>query len=82
MVKKIRLIFGKFDFFSYLCVTNKYVATLKNGKDKKAKEIYLVDSQSVTEAEARVIKDFEDSGVQIDYKVVGAKESRILRVIE
>ena len=57
------------------------VATLKNSKDKKAKEIYLVDSQSVTEAEARVVKDFEDAGVQIDYKVVGAKESRILRVI-
>ena len=37
------------------------VATLKNGKDKKAKEIYLVDSQSVTEAESRVVKDFEDS---------------------
>ena len=58
------------------------VATLKNGKDKKVKEIYLVDSQSVTEAESRVVKDFEDSGVQIDYKVVGAKESGILRVIE
>jgi hypothetical protein len=58
------------------------VATLKNGKDKKVKEIYLVDSQSVTEAESRVVKDFEDAGVQIDYKVVGAKESRILRVIE
>ena len=58
------------------------VATLKNGKDKKSKEIYLVDSQSVTEAESRVVKDFEDSGVQIDYKVVGAKESRILRVME
>ena len=58
------------------------VATLKNGKDKKVKEIYLVDSQSVTEAEARVVKDFSDSGVQIDYKVVGAKESRVLRVIE
>ena len=58
------------------------VATLKNGKDKKVKEIYLVDSQSVTEAETRVVKDFEDAGVQIDYKVVGAKESRILRVIE
>ena len=55
------------------------VATLKN---EKAKEIYLVDSQSVTEAESRVVKDFEDAGVQIDYKVVGAKESRILRVIE
>ena len=58
------------------------VATLKNGKDKKVKEIYLVDSQSVTEAETRVVKAFEDAGVQIDYKVVGAKESRILRVIE
>jgi hypothetical protein len=57
------------------------VATLKNGKDKKNKEIYLVDALSVTEAEAKVVKDFEDSGVQIDYKVVGAKESRIIRVI-
>jgi hypothetical protein len=57
------------------------VATLKNGKDKKVKEIYLVDAMSVTEAEARVVKDFSESGVQIDYKVVGAKESRVLRVI-
>lgn len=58
------------------------VSTQKNGKDKKAKEIYLVDAMSVTEAESRVIKDFEESGVQIDYKVSGAKESRVMRVIE
>jgi hypothetical protein len=58
------------------------VATLKNGKDKKAKEIYLVDAMSVTEAEARVVQDFTDAGVQIDYKVSGAKESRVIRVIE
>ena len=58
------------------------VATQKNGKDKKAKEIYLVDAQSVTEAEARVVKDFEDAGVQIEYKVSVAKESRVIRVIE
>jgi hypothetical protein len=58
------------------------VATLKNGKDKKNKEIYLVDAQSVTEAEARVVKDFVEAGVQLDYKVSGAKESRIIRVIE
>jgi hypothetical protein len=58
------------------------VSTQKNGKDKKAKEIYLVDAMSVTEAESRVVKDFEESGVQIDYKVSGAKESRIMRVIE
>ena len=58
------------------------VATQKNGKDKKAKEIYLVDAMSVTEAEARVVQDFTDAGVQIDYKVSGARESRIIRVIE
>lgn len=58
------------------------VATQKNGKDKKNKEIYLVDAQSVTEAEARVVKDFVAAGVQIDYKVSGAKESRVIRVIE
>ena len=58
------------------------VATLKNNPKLK-KEIYLVDAQSVvTEAEARTVKDFEDSGVQISYKVSGAKESRVLRVIE
>ena len=63
-------------------VVEMVVSTQKNGKDKKAKEIYLVDAQSVTEAEARVVKDFEEAGVQIDYKVSGAKESRVIRVIE
>jgi len=58
------------------------VATLKNGNPKLKKEIYLVDAQSVTEAEARTVKDFEESGIQISYKVSGAKESRVIRVIE
>jgi hypothetical protein len=58
------------------------VATMKNGNPKLKKEIYLVDAQSVTEAEARVVKDFEEARVSIDYKVSGAKESRIIRVIE
>jgi 16S rRNA U1498 N3-methylase RsmE len=58
------------------------VATQKNGKEKKNKEIYLVDAMSVTEAESRVVQDFTEAGVQIDYKVSGARESRIIRVIE
>ena len=58
------------------------VSIMKNGNPKLKKEVYLVDAQSVTEAEARVIHDFEKSGVTIDYKVSGAKESRIIRVIE
>lgn len=58
------------------------IAVLKNGKDKKQKEVYLVDAMSVTEAEKRVIGDFEDAGVQLDYKVVSARESKVIRVIE
>jgi hypothetical protein len=58
------------------------IGVLKNGKEKKQKEVYLVDAQSVTEAEARVIKDFVAAGVTLDYKVVGAKESKIVRVIQ
>ena len=58
------------------------VAMQKNGKEKKNKEIYLVDAQSVTEEESRVVQDFTEAGVQIEYKVSGAKESRIIRVIE
>jgi hypothetical protein len=58
------------------------IAIQKNGKDKKQKEVYLVDAMSVTEAEKRVIEDFNNSGVQLDYKVVSAKESKVIRVIE
>ena len=53
----------------------------KNGKMKKIKEAYLVDAQSVTEAEARLVKSFENEGTILDYKAVSAKESRIINVI-
>jgi hypothetical protein len=55
------------------------VATLKNGKDKINKEVYLVDALSVTEAEAKVVACF--SNVNLDYKVISAKESRVHEVI-
>ena len=58
------------------------VATLKKGNVKKNKEIYFVDALSITDAVVKVVKDFEASGIQLDYKVIGAKESRIIRVIE
>ena len=57
------------------------VGQMKNGKDKKKKEYYLVDAQSVTEAEARLVKDFVDSGDSRDYTVYSVKESKILQVI-
>jgi hypothetical protein len=58
------------------------ISIQKNGKEKKQKEVYLVDAMSVTEAEKRVIGDFVNSGVQLDYKVVSARESKVIRVIE
>jgi len=51
-------------------------------KIKKVRENYLVDAMTVTEAEARVVKQFEDSKVQLEYEVTGARESKILGVIE
>ncbi len=51
----------------------------KSGKDKKQKTTYLVDAMSVTEAEARIVKLY--SGISVDYRVVGAKESKIAEVV-
>ena len=58
---------------------------IDNGKGvskiKKTKENYLVDAMSVTEAEARVVKLFIDSAINVDYEVTGAKESKIIEVV-
>jgi hypothetical protein len=55
---------------------------LKGGvKIKKVKENYLVDAMTVTEAEARVVKLFSDSGYSQDYDVVGVKGSKIVEVV-
>ena len=51
-------------------------------KIKIAKETYLVDAMSVTEAEIRVIKSFTQSGFSQDYEVVGVKGSKVEEVIE
>lgn len=57
----------------------------ENGKGetriKKVSELYLVDAQSVTEAEARVVKSFQDSGYSQDYSVVSVRGSKVIDVI-
>ena len=58
------------------------VGQSKSGADKKVKESYLVDADSVTEAESRVIKDFTESGAVLDFRVISTKESKIIRIIE
>ena len=49
-------------------------------KLKKITEMYLVDAESVTHAEAMVTKDFEGSGV--DFEVKAVSNSKIIKVIE
>lgn len=51
------------------------------GKIKKVRELYLVDAMSVTEAEARIVKSFSDSGFSQDYSVVSVKGSKVIDVI-
>jgi Fe-S cluster assembly iron-binding protein IscA len=51
------------------------------GKIKKQNVLYLVDAQSVTEAEARMVKYLNDAGEQA-FEVKAASESLIAEVIK
>lgn len=51
-----------------------------DGKEKKINEVYLVDAMSVTEAEAKVIRDF--SGTSIDFEVKSVTSSKIIKIIK
>jgi len=52
------------------------------GKQSKVTEQYLVDAVSVTDAEVKVTKLFEDEGMSTDFQVKSVKETKILQVIE
>ena len=56
------------------------VDTPKGQKEKKVTESYLVDAMSVTEAEAKVVKDFE--GYSFDFEVKGVTKSKIVKIID
>jgi hypothetical protein len=51
------------------------------GKQTKVTEQYLVDAVSVTDAEVKVTKMYEDEGGSIDFQVKSVKETKILQVI-
>ena len=57
----------------------KFEAQDENGKIKKFRENYLVESMSVTEAEALVIKDL--MGEPIDFEIEGVQKSNIVKII-
>ena len=50
------------------------------GRIQKIIELYCVEAESVTEAEAKVIQDFE--GDNTEYQVKEVKETKILKILE
>ena len=50
------------------------------GRIQKIRELYCIEAESVTEAEAKVVKEFE--GYQLDYHVKSVKESKIIKILE
>jgi len=56
------------------------VDTPKGVKEKKVSEMYLVEAMSVTEAEAKVIKDFQ--GYNFDFEVKAVNASKIIKILD
>ena len=50
------------------------------GKQKRVTEMYLVEAMSVTEAEAKVVKDF--GSTTLKYEVKAVSSSKIIKIIE
>ena len=63
-----------------------YIATVKvqdeneRGRVSNTNETYCVEAESVTDAEAKVVKEF--TGYQMDYQVKSVKESKIIKILE
>lgn len=55
------------------------IDTPKGVKQKKVTESYLVEALSVTEAEAKVVKDF--AGYTFNFEVKGVTQSKIIKII-
>jgi hypothetical protein len=66
---------------SYFQVNVSIVDFNEKGKQTKITEQYLVDAVSVTDAEVKVTKMYENEGGSIDFQVKSVKETKILQVI-
>jgi hypothetical protein len=66
---------------TYYEVTVEYTEEMNNGKEKKRREVILVDALSVTESEARVTEHLNSINSQLDFVVKQSKQSKIIEVI-
>ena len=65
---------------AYFIATVKVKDENERGRITSNNEVYCVDSETVTEAEAKVVKEFE--GYNMDYHVKSVKESKIIKILE
>ena len=65
---------------AYFIATVKVQDENERGRITSNNEVYCVESETVTEAEAKVVKEFE--GQNIDYHVKSVKESKIIKILE
>jgi len=63
-----------------------YIAKVKvqdeneRGRLTTTNEVYCVEAESCTEAEAKVVKEFEN--VQVEFEVNETKKSKIIKILE
>ena len=65
---------------AYFIATVKVQDENERGRITSTNEIYCVEAETVTDAEAKVVKDFE--GDNTEYQVKEVKETKILKILE
>jgi hypothetical protein len=63
----------------YWTVTVQLEHESDSGRTQRVRELYLIDAISATEAEAKIVKEFEGES---NFTVIGAVQSKIIKVIE
>ena len=65
---------------AYFIATVKVQDQNERGRITSTNEVYCVEAETVTEAEAKVVKEFEN--YTMDYHVKSVKESKIIKILE
>ena len=65
---------------AYFIATVKVQDQNERGRITLNNEVYCVEAETVTEAEAKVVKEFE--GYSMEYHVKSVKESKIIKILE
>ena len=65
---------------AYFIATVKVQDQNERGRITSNIEVYCVESETVTEPEAKVVKEFE--GYSMEYHVKSVKESKIIKILE